>query len=164
MTNTVQFDYPAKILVKHLFAGFEYIIVSRVERINGCLQYLGDRLDKDGEIKSEWLDKECFEVLTKKLPDNPPVEFKFRTGDKVKNLIHKKTGIITVCKHDQNGCIAYYYETGETSPECGKILEFYGFEQEFEFVDNGLNSKEIGRKKTGCVMMDSSGKYKEQSK
>lgn len=157
--NKVQFDLPAGVMVSDKFSNITGIIVSRAQRINGCLQYVVKRLDKNGEPVLDWYDADDLTLLSKRKVKNPFVVFKFKTGDKVENPIHKKTGIVTVAKHDKNGCIGYFYETGETHPQTGKTLEFYGFEQEFEFIDDGLNKKEIARKKTGAVFTSSSGKY-----
>lgn len=169
--NKVTFELPAGIKVRETIEDLTGIITSRVERINGCIQYYIDppRLEEGKTIvKGCWADFENLEVLDlngRKLKSET-VEFKFETGDRVRNRIHDKEGYVTVRRVDTNGCILYWYENGEQHPETGQILDWTGFEQEFELVDKGLNApvekktgkkqKPIARAMTGCSHIESS--------
>jgi len=168
--SIVKFDLPAGIKVKEIFEDLEGTITSRIERLNGCLQYYVEppRKEDGSIIKGVYADFENLEVVDprgKKIsPDS--VKFKFETGDRVRNRIHNKEGFVTVRRQDQNGCIHYWYENGEQNPENGSILEFIGFEQEFELVDKGLNKtvnkqtkkkqEPLARSRTGCRDITSS--------
>jgi len=176
--STVTFKLPAGIRVREKVENLIGIITIRCERLNGCIQYLVDPPRKeDGTIiTASWADFENLEIidnLGKKIKPEK-VAFKFETGDFVRNLIHKKEGIISVRRIDMNGCVQYWYENGEQNPKTGQMLEFVGFEQEFEFIDRGLNKpvkkkpapanvdtgpSPIKRQATGCRHIESSGKY-----
>lgn len=154
--SKVKFDLPAGIKVKDIVSGIEGTITSRIERINGCLQYhISTQYGDDGKrIKAGYSDFEDLEVLdwNGKSKKSKAIDFEFETGDKVKNRVHDKTGFVTVRRIDSNGCISYWYENGEQNDK-GDILEFFGFEQEFILVDAGLNKADeppVKRARTGC--------------
>lgn len=173
----VTFNLPTKIKVKHAVSGVEGILTTRITRINGCVQYIisPPRKEDGTEVPTEWADIEDLLVQTPSVVTygglqadtvtfapvsesefkdySEVVNFKFNTGDKVHNLLHGKQGHITIARVDSNGCIGYWYETGEQHPENGTRLEYYGFEQEFEFVSEGLNQKNLEKKKTGCAYL-----------
>jgi len=160
--SKVKFDLRAGIKVKDKVSGAEGIITSRVQRLNGCLQYVVHPKynDEGKKIDTFYADFEDLEILDMRGKSKKPetIEFEFETGDKVKNRVHSKTGYITVRRIDSNGCISYWYENGEQSDK-GDILEFIGFEQEFVLIDLGLNKPAtkskpeevpIKRSNTGC--------------
>jgi len=160
--SKVKFDLRAGIKVKDKVSGAEGIITSRVQRLNGCLQYVVEpKYNDDGKkIDIFYADFEDLEILDMrgKSKKSETIKFEFETGDKVKNRVHNKTGYITVRRIDPNGCISYWYENGEQSDK-GNILEFIGFQQEFVLVDRGLNKPAtkakpqeapIKRSNTGC--------------
>lgn len=155
--SKVTFDYPAGIKVKDQITGVEGILTARCQRINGCLQYFIQPKYKDDntEVPGHWTDGE--NLLVKdwmdKVEGPSPVEFAFETGDRIKNRLHNKIGFCSVRRIDMNGCIGYWYESGEVDKD-GKQIERYGFEQEFALVDKGLNAPEeqpLARRATGCA-------------
>jgi hypothetical protein len=146
--TAVTFDLPAKIQVRDKETGFTGAISTRIQRINGCIQYFIRPRCKDGENKIQdghYLDLEDIEVVdTNGIPLAPEtVAFRFEIGDRVRSRVHGKTGIVTVRRIDANNCISYWYETGETDRD-GKIIEFFGFERELELVDKGFNKPATG--------------------
>jgi hypothetical protein len=153
--STVTFDLPAKIKVRDKITGFTGTITARIQRINGCLQYLVKPRVKDGENKLEegiWLDFPDIEVLDDIVPMPQTVTFKFETGDRVRSRVTGKEGIVTTRKYDSNDCICYWHENGEQNKK-GDIIQFYSFEQELELIDKGLNKPEeapVARRNTGC--------------
>jgi len=171
--SKVTFQLPAGIKVREIIEDLTGIITSRVERINGCIQYYVDppRLE-DGKtiVKGCWADFENLEIVDRndiKLKSET-VDFKFETGDRVRNRIHDQEGFITVRRYDLNKCIMYWYENGEKHPETGDMIDWNGFEQEFELIDRGLNApvvvkegkktkqKPVARAMTGCRHIESS--------
>jgi len=176
--NTVTFKLPAGIRVREKIENLIGIITIRCERINGAVQYYVDppRKEDGTTIPGCWTDFENIEVLDNmgKTIKAEKVKFKFETGDRVRNLLHDKEGFISNRRIDMNGCLHYWYENGEQNPKTGQMLEFIGFEQEFEFIDRGLNKpvkkkpapanvdtgpSPIKRQATGCRHIESSGKY-----
>jgi len=155
--SEVQFDLPAGITVSNKINGAEGTIRTRTQRINGCLQYyIATRYNDEGKkIDGFYSDFEDLEVLNwngKKEGAESPISFLFETGDRVINRVNNKTGIVTTRRIDPNGCISYWYENGEQDDK-GAVIEFYGFEQEFELIDRGLNEETeapVERRKTGC--------------
>ncbi len=176
--STVTFKLPAGIRVREKIENLVGIITTRCDRINGCVQYYVDppRKEDGTTVSGCWADFENLEIIDNlgNTIKQEKVKFKFETGDLVRQLLHKKEGIISTRRIDMNGCIHYWYENGEQNPETGEMLEFYGFEQEFEFIDRGLNKpvkkksapanvdtgpSPIERAATGCRHLESSGKY-----
>jgi hypothetical protein len=138
----VSFKYPCGIEVECQTTKFRGIITSRLQMINGCIQYCVQPPCKKGEQDkipdSLFLDEQYLKPFKTKIGQPQEVEFKFNLGDKIKNLMNGATGIVRYCIQDQNGCMRYE-AIGDIVKETGKALYIQGFEQEMEKVSDGIN-------------------------
>jgi hypothetical protein len=171
--HKLEFELPLGIKVRDVVTEVEGIITSRCERINGARQYYIQPPHRpDGKTGEGYTDAANLEVidndgktikdfLKNLLPSKSEVaEFKFETGDFVKNRITNKTGIVTVRRQDHNLCIGYWIENGDTNKD-GRTIERFGYEQELELIDKGLNKADeapVERRQTGSADIQSSGK------
>lgn len=148
--SNLTFKFPMGIAGKCSLSGFEGIIHSRVQHINGSLQYGVQPKARKGSfmIPDAYMIDETG-ITVEKTPKPETVKFLYETGDKVRNRVNGFEGIITSRIQYLNGCIAYMVE-GQMRE--GKEVKFKAWEQELATMDKGLNAKEeapIARRKTG---------------
>lgn len=148
--TAVTFKYPTGIKATDKASGFEGIITSRSELLNGCIKYaVQPQVTKQGEYPDSY-DIDEQDIMPAKGSYKPESHtFKYRIGDEVKSLINGYRGIIVMRILDLNKCERYVIE-GKFSKE-GKRVNVHALQQEIKVIGKGLN-KELEPKKayTGC--------------
>src|ERR1035437_1455839 len=107
----VSFKYPCGIIVQCQTTKFKGITTSRLQMINGCIQYCVQpqcaKNKTDVVPDSLFLDEQYLSPVKTKIGGPQVVDFKFKLGDKVRNTLSNMVGIVRYCIQDQNGCIRY---------------------------------------------------------
>lgn len=142
--HRVEFTFPTGIQVQCKVSGIKGTLTSRIQRINGCIQYCVDpKMKEDAALAPDgaYVDGIQLEVLgeQKEFPKEH-FDFQFAPGDRVKSRINGFKGIVQVARLDMNGCEHYHVEAEEMSKEHKRITHWF-FMQELEKIDDGLNAK-----------------------
>ncbi len=157
--SKVTFAYPASIEVMDRNTKLKGVITSRIQRINGCIQYCVQppvTENDPAKIPEGWYLDEVQLIQpdgTALVRVNEVYTFEFETGDRVKNRITKQKGIVTIRHSDQNLCERYAVQLEEADKD-GKFKEISCFKQELTLVDHGLNASleaPLKRATTGCL-------------
>lgn len=149
--SKVTFKYQRGIPVECKLTGFKGTINSRVQIINGSIQYgVQPRMRKtDSNFIPDAYTLDEANLIAEKKAKEESVEFAFETGDKVKSRISGFEGFITHRMQYQNGCLSYIIEGPMHE---GKEVKIKAWEQELALVNKGLNGPEeapVKRARTG---------------
>ena len=150
--SKVMFKYPLDVGAECRITGFKGTIIARREYINGSVQYaLQPKITKkdDNYVSDAKTVDEGYILGPKDV--NEEVKFKFKCGDKVKNIINDFEGVVTKRQQWLNGCIEYTIEGKIIKSDLHGLIakENNYWEQELEIVKNKKAVKVKGKKRSG---------------